>query len=161
MLRLPPRKLEPWFVLWNFFLLRLLCISLNLPYAHAWNTVVTCGLVPLVATSLATSLELLAHQRNVASLSLFYRYYFGICSFELAQIVPLPFFRRRSTRYSDRLRDFSVTIPRCYNDAYDNSFFSRTARLWNSLPTECFLLTSDLNGFKSWIERHLLTVGSF
>ena len=138
---------------------------------HVWAGAPSCYLELLeklqkwtcrtVGTSLATSLELLPHQRNVASLSLFYRYYFGICSFELAQIVPLPFFRRRSTRYSDRLRDFSVTIPRCYNDAYDNSFFSRTARLWNSLPTECFLLTSDLNGFKSWIERHLLTVGSF
>ena len=32
------------------FLLRLFCISINLPYAHAWNTVVTSGLVLLVAT---------------------------------------------------------------------------------------------------------------
>ena len=38
LLKLPPRKLEPWFVLWSFFLLRLLCISTNLPYSHAWNT---------------------------------------------------------------------------------------------------------------------------
>ena len=30
--------------------LRLLCVSVNGPYAHAWNTVVTFGLVPLVAT---------------------------------------------------------------------------------------------------------------
>ena len=30
------------------FLLRLLCISINLPYAHVQNTVVTSGLVPLV-----------------------------------------------------------------------------------------------------------------
>ena len=34
----------------NFFLLRLLCISINLPYAHVWNTVVTSGLVLPVAT---------------------------------------------------------------------------------------------------------------
>ena len=34
----------------KFFLLRLLSISINLPYTHAWNTVVTPGLVPLVAT---------------------------------------------------------------------------------------------------------------
>ena len=38
------------FVLWGFFLLSLLCISINLPYGHVWNTVVTTGLVPLVAT---------------------------------------------------------------------------------------------------------------
>ena len=103
------------------------------------------GLVLLVATwncwisnsrtvgpSLAASLEPLAHRRNVASLSLFYRYYFGRCSSELAQLVPLPYSRGRSTRYSDRLHDFSVTIPRCYKDVYVNSFFPHAARLWNS-----------------------------
>ena len=114
----------------------------------------------IVGPSLAASLELLAHYRNVASLSLFYRYYFGRCSSELAQLVPLPFSRGRSTRYSDGLHDFSVTIPRCYKDVYVNSFFPRTAKLWNSLPIECFPLTYDLSGFKSRINRHLLTVGS-
>ena len=63
--------------------------------------------------SLTASLESLAHHRNVASLSLFYSYYFGKCSSELAQLVPLPFSCGRSTGYSDRLHDFSVTIPRC------------------------------------------------
>ena len=114
-----------------------------------------------VGPSLAASLEPLAHCRNVASLSLFYRYYFGRCSSELAQLVPLPYSRGRFTRYSDRLHDFSATIPRCYKDVYVNSFFSRTARLWNSLPIECFPLTYDLIGFKSRINRYLLTVGSF
>ena len=42
-----------------------------------------------------------------------------------------------------------------------NSFFPRTARLWNSLPIECIPLTYDLSGFKSRINRYLLTVGSF
>ena len=97
-----------------------------------------------VDPSFATSLEPLADRRNVASLSLFYWYYFGRCSCELAQLVPLPFSRGRSTRYSDRLHDFSVTIPRCYKDVYVNSFFPRTARLWNSVPIECFPLTYDL-----------------
>ena len=102
-----------------------------------------------VGPSLATSLEPLAHRQNVASLRHFYRYYFGRFSAELAQLVPLPFCRGRSTHYSDRLHDFSVTIPRCYKDVYSNSFFPCTARLWNSLPTEYFLFTFDLNGFKS------------
>ena len=92
----------------------------------------------IVGPLLAASLEPLAHRRNVASLSLFYRYYFGRCSSELAQLVPLPFSRERSIRYSDRLNDFSVTIPRFYKDAYVNSFFPRTTRLWNSVPIECF-----------------------
>ena len=50
LLKLLPRKLEPWFILWCFFLLRLLCISVNLSYGHAWNTVVMSGLFLLVAT---------------------------------------------------------------------------------------------------------------
>ena len=115
----------------------------------------------IVGPSLAISLEPLAYRRNVASLTLFSRYYFGRCSSERAELVSLPYFRGRYTRYSDRLHDFSVTIPRCYKDVYVNSLFPGTARLWNSLPIECFPLTYNLSGFKSRINRYLLTVGSF
>ena len=101
-----------------------------------------------VGPSLAASYEPLANCWNVASFSLFYRYYFGRCSSKLAQLVPLPFCWGRSTSYSDRLHDFSVTIP-------------HTARLWNFLPIEYFPLTYDLSGFKSRINRHFLTAGSF
>ena len=41
-----------------------------------------------VCPSLTVSLEPLAHCQNIASLSLFYRYYFGRCSSELAELVP-------------------------------------------------------------------------
>ena len=78
-----------------------------------------------VVSSLVASLEPLVHRQNVAS----FRYYFGRCSPELAQLVRLPYSRGRSARYSDRLHDFSVTIPRCYKDVYVNSFFPRTAML--------------------------------
>ena len=137
---------------------------------HVWAGAPSCYLELLdklqkriygtAGPSLAASLEPLVHCQNVASLSLFYRCYFGRCSSELAQLVPLPYSRGRSTHYSDRLHDFSVTIPRCYKDVYVNSFFPRTARLWNSLPIECFPLTYDLSGFKSRINRYVLTVGS-
>ena len=96
--------------------------------------------------SRASSFEPLGHRRNVASLSLSYRYYFGRCSSELPQLVPLLFSRERPTGYSERLHDFSVTIPRCYKNVYVNSFFPRTAKLWNSLPIECFPLTYNLSG---------------
>ena len=55
--------------------------------------------------------------------------------------------------YFNRLHDFSVTVPRCYKDAYVNSFFPRTAKLWN------FLRISF--GFKSRINRRLLTADTF
>ena len=138
---------------------------------HVWAGAPSCYLELLdklqkriyriVGPLLAASFEPLAHYRNVASVSLFYRYYFGRCSSELAQLVPLPFSRGMSTRYSDRLHDFSVTIPRCYKDVYVNSFFPRMAKLWNSQPIECFPLIYDISGFKSRISRHPLTVGSF
>ena len=57
---------------------------------HAWACAPNCYLELLdklqkrmcrtVGPLLAASLESLAHRRNVASLSLFYRYYFGRCS---------------------------------------------------------------------------------
>ena len=138
---------------------------------HVWTGASSCYLelsdklqkriCRTVGPSLAAFLEPLGHRRNVASLGLFYRYYFGRCSSELAQLVPLSYSRGRSSRYSDRLHDFSVTIPRCYKDAYVNSFFPRTAGLWNSLPIECLPLNYNLNGLKSRINRHLLTEDSF
>ena len=89
---------------------------------HVWAGAPSCYLELLdklqkricrtIGPSLAASLEPLAHRRNVASLSLFYRCYFGRCSSELAQLVPIPFSCERSTCYSDRLHDFPVTIRR-------------------------------------------------
>ena len=139
---------------------------------HVWVGAPSCYLELLnellkricrsVGPSLAASLEILAHRQNVARLSLFYRYYFGRCSSELNQLVPLPYSRRRSARYSDSLHDFSVTIPKCYQDVYANSFFPHTTRLLHSPPIACFPLTYDLNGgFMTRINRHLLNVGSF
>ena len=37
LLKMPTRELESWFVLWSFFPLRLLCISINLPYGRPWQ----------------------------------------------------------------------------------------------------------------------------
>ena len=63
---------------------------------HVWTGAPSCylelldklqkGICRAVGPSLAASLEPLAHGRNVASLSLFCRYYFGRCSSQLAQL---------------------------------------------------------------------------
>ena len=100
---------------------------------HIWASAPSCFLELLdkfqkqmcraVGPSLAASLEPLAHRRNVACLSLFYRY----------QLVPLLFSSGMSTRYSNRLHNFCVTIPRYYKEVYVNIFFPCTVRLWNSL----------------------------
>ena len=76
---------------------------------HVWAGALICYLELLdklqkqlfktVDFSLAPSLEPLAHRPNVASLSLFYRYFFVRCSSELAQLVPLPYFRGKFSRH--------------------------------------------------------------
>ena len=102
---------------------------------HVWAGAPSCYLELLdklqkricrtVDPSLAASLEPLAHRQNVASLSLFYTYYFGRCSSELAQLVPFPYSRGRSTRYSNRLHDFSVTTSRRYKNVSTGSFLTQ------------------------------------
>ena len=94
------------------------------------------------------SLETLPHCLNVATLSLFCRYCFSRCSFELAELVLLPYLSDRSICLSNRLHDFSVTILGFFKDVYGSSFFPRTARPWNSLPAECFPLIYYRNCFK-------------
>ena len=100
-----------------------------------------------VFPSPAVSLEPFAHRRNIAT---FFRYCFGRCLSELAELVPLS--------YSN---GFSVTIPRCYKDLYVNIFYSGKAKVWNFLPAEWFPLSYDLNGFKFRMSRYLLSLGSF
>ena len=106
---------------------------------------------------IAASLESLAHCWNVAILSLFNRYYFGRCSSELAQLVPLPYSRRMYAHYYDRFYVFlspflDVTRTFISTVSLFRSLFS--ARLWSSLPIECFSLIYDLNDIKSRIDRH-------
>ena len=122
-------------------------IKLSLRHIPSSSVAIAMPKVPKTTSLcniLAASVEPIAHCQNLASLSLFYRHYFGRCSSELAQLVPLFFSRRRSTGCSDRLYDFSGIIPRCYKDVYINSFLPRTGRLGNFLPIECFPLTYDL-----------------
>ena len=129
---MPPRKLELQFALWRFFLLRLLCalyiykstIRPCMEYCcHVWSGAPSCYLElfeklqkrirRIVAPSLAASLEPLAHHQNVASWSLFYMYYFGRCSSELAKLVALPFSQRRSffSKEVDILIDCMIFVP--------------------------------------------------
>ena len=58
-------------------------------------------------------------------------------------MVPLPYSHGLGFRYSDRSHDSSITILICFP------------------PTASLPFIYDLNGFKSRINRHLLTVGSF
>ena len=78
-------------------------------------------------------------------------YYFGRCSSELAQLVPIPFFQGKSTGYSDRLHNFSS--PFLYVTRMSVSTVSFLTQLGSGIMSiECFPLAYDLNGFKSRIK---------
>ena len=116
-----------FFVLWSFSLLRSFCVTTNPPCTeycyHVRAGASNCYFDKLDKLQNAC-LQPLVHRRNVANLSLFCSYYFGRCSSELVELVALSYSRGRSCRYSDRLHDFSVTIPRCYKDIYVQQEFS-------------------------------------
>ena len=104
--------------------------------SHIWVGAPSCDLELLVMLkkrirgsfdpSFADCLQPLAHCRKKTSLSLFYRYCFGIC---LSELVPHYYFCRRSNRYFDFLLE--------------------------SLPMECLTLNYDLNGFNFRINTNL------
>ena len=136
-----------------------LLVSIKYQNLHSFKEGLILVCQSILETRRITHLHGSAH--FTIPLSIFCRDYLGRCSSELAQLVPLPYSWVRSTGYSDRLHDFSATIPRCYKYVYVNSFFCHIARFCNSLPIGCFPLTYDLNGFKSRINRHLLSLCSF
>ena len=150
--KLPSRKLEPWFTLWSFFLLRLICIPINITQpcieycCHVWAGAPSCCLEFLNWCFNCWSFTCcltwtLGSSSKFSLLKCFLRYYIVRCSFELDQLVSLSYSRESFTCYSDRLQDFFI------------SFFPRTTSFWNSLPIEFFLLTYNLSGLNSRINR--------
>ena len=113
-------------------------------------------IVNLIGPDLSAGLQSLLHRRNVASLSLFYKYYHAKCSMELADLVPPRRVNVRTTRLSERLHQYAVRPPRCNRKFYQSSFFPRTAGLWNSLPRDCFPSEYNVNMFKSRVNKILL-----
>ena len=112
-------------------------------------------LVNLVGPDLCTNLHPLSHRRNVASLSLFYKYFYGQCSSDLHQLTPSLKSFSRNTRLSTNSHHLTVQLPTCHKNFYSSSFFPRTSRLWNSLPRSCFPCEYDLQAFKCNVNRHL------
>ena len=68
------------------------------PYTSLLDRVESKAIRLISDPFLTSTLDPLSLCRKVASLSLFYRYYFGHCSDELAACIPPPMARPRSTR---------------------------------------------------------------
>merc|ERR1712035_290190 len=101
---------------------------------------------------LTDCLQSLKIRLSVASLSVFYRYFHGNCSSELANCMPTP---------SGGLAapDFLLTlIPFLSNSLMQeltSIFIPFTGKLWNSLPESIFPPAYDLDSFKRGMSRHL------
>ncbi|XP_065665700.1 uncharacterized protein LOC136087122 [Hydra vulgaris] len=70
-------------------------------------------IVNIVGPALAANLQPLSHRRDVAFLTLFYKYYNGRCSKELASLVPSTKIYSCVTRHSIKSHPFTVAVPKC------------------------------------------------
>ena len=105
------------------------CICKNLPFDNVWSTVPISGVVlprsyvldlldrvqkrvvRLVGSGLSSDLQALPHRRDVTSLNLFYKYFYGKCSSELADLVPPKCVTVRSTSFSEQMYCHTVNSP--------------------------------------------------
>ena len=104
---------------------------------------------------LTSSLDSLSLRRSVASLTIFYRIYFGYCSHELRSIIPPPLPRPRSTRQAASSHSFCVRLSNDRLSRHSESFIPTTARVWNSLPQSVFPDSFNISLFKRRVCRHL------
>ena len=112
----------------------------------------------LVGDELFGTLQPLSHRRDVSSLSLLYRYFHGRCSDELRQMVPPLKEFVRSTRLARSSHQYVLDIPKAKSNFHSQSFFPRTAGIWNRLPQSSFPDTYDLGLFKSRVNKLLPTL---
>jgi hypothetical protein len=99
----------------------------------------------------------MSHRRNVGCLSLLYRYFHGHCSRELLGLVPTLQHLGPSTRFAGVSHSFCLSVPRSRTEHHKKSFFPRTIRLWNSLPSSAFPVDYNLVQFKKNVNCFLKT----
>ena len=86
----------------------------------------------------AKSIQSLSQRRLVADLSIFYIYFYGHCSQEIRDIIPVPLRHVRTTRSSTYSRPFQVSLPNPRTLSCKSSFIATTCTMWNVLPSSCF-----------------------
>ena len=87
-------------------------------------------------------------RRNIVSLVVMYRYFYGRCLGELHDMVPSLLPRPRITRGLNDTQRFSLFLILCRTHVYKQSFFTRTISLWMWLPNQCFPENYNIDLFK-------------
>ena len=161
------KKIEVLILLWSFFLLRLLCISTNLRYVHVAPS---CYLEFVDKQATKTDMQ------DFWSFTCCFSWTLGssskcdqLRSFSIGITLVDVLQNWLNWFYFLFLEGGLLVIPiDCMiflSPFLDVTRMSMSTvsflALWNSLPIECFPLNYDLIGFKSRINRYLLTVGSF
>ena len=131
-------------------------------FVPAWNIGLTSGVLPLILLFLiglnqkpTSTLDPLSLHRKVASISLFYHYYFGHCSDELAACIPPPMARSSSTCQATFAHNYCVELSNARINRFSDGFFPSSSRLWNSLPSTVFPASFNLPSFKRQVYHHL------
>jgi hypothetical protein len=98
----------------------------------------------------------LQHRRDVADLSVFYKYHSMDPSCR-PFLLPPPLLRARATRQAESMHSKAVTIPRPGSRGRDSCFVPRVSRAWNALPETVFSDVRINEQFRRQVHRHLNT----
>ena len=99
----------------------------------------------IYSAPLTDCLDSLSHRRNVAFLSLLYRYFHADCFSELANCIPPPLPRPHCTTLSTSSYPCSVLHSSVRFNQYLQSFIPYIGKLWNSPSLSVFPLAYDLS----------------
>ena len=111
---------------------------------------------PLLRNQLPT----LQLRRDVASLSLFHRYFYGHWSDELRAIILPLLLRGQPTRDVVSAHSHSLAVPSCRTSSCKKLVLPHIVKLWNSLPNRYFPENFNLQRFKEKFYNFLLPVGN-
>lgn len=93
----------------------------------------------VIDPDLASQFQSFSHHSNIASLYLFYKYFYGSFSNVL-----WPHEFKWCTRLAIRSLHFAVEMASFNHKFYSNNFFSSSSYPWNSLPVPCFFKSLNL-----------------
>ena len=104
---------------------------------------------------LTNGLDHLSLRRDVGSLCVLYRLYYGECSEELFNLVPPSLFRHRTLRRWDRFHPHHIDACHSTNVRASRAFLPRTCKLWNDFPSDVFPLHYNMGFFKRHVYSYL------